>query len=128
MKTKIIASLIVVLVLLASGYMVYQNLDIAKENTLNNLTGIQSSDAVVKEFIKDKQSSSAKYIHKKINIKGKVKVISEGYVVLENNVICHMENDTKALLTGDEVVIKGEVDSYDDLMEEIKLEHCLVVN
>ena len=65
-------------------------------------------------------------MNKAVEISGKVTSINENVITLDEKVSCQLLVSEEVLLNS-QVKIKGRVTGYDDLLEELKLDQCLVV-
>jgi hypothetical protein len=98
--------------------------DVSTEKPAFELSSQALSDA-----FKSDQGTLAKYVDKAILIGGAVTSV-EGKHVSLGNIVCSLDslNAIKAstLKTGDQVKIQGRLTSYNDLMEEITLDNCVI--
>jgi hypothetical protein len=98
--------------------------DVSTEKPAYELTSQALSDA-----FKSDQGSLAKYVDKAILVEGPVTSV-EGTHVSLGNIVCSLDslNATKAssLKSGDFVKIQGRLTSYNDLMEEITMDNCVI--
>ena len=80
------------------------------------------------EFKQNQEAANQKYIDKVVELSGVAMDVRDTYVIMDNVVNCNgvEGNDFQtSIQAGDEVVIKGRVIGYDDLMEEVKLDNCI---
>jgi hypothetical protein len=98
--------------------------DVSAEKPAYELTSQALSDA-----FKTDQNTLAKYVDKAILVEGAVTGI-EGKHVSLGNIVCSLDstNASKAatLKNGDRVKIQGRLTSYNDLMEEIIMDNCVI--
>jgi hypothetical protein len=98
--------------------------DVSTEKPAYVLTSQALSDA-----FKADQGILAKYVDKAILVEGPVTSV-EGKHVSLGNIVCSLDslNATKAsaLKSGDLVKIQGRLTSYNDLMEEITMDNCVI--
>lgn len=87
--------------------------------TIQGLTDAFKSDA----------AATAKYIDKAILLEGPVSAV-EGTHLSFGNIICNMDsaqlNNVKKLAVGQTVKVQGRLTTYNDLMEEILLDQCVL--
>ena len=97
--------------------------DVSAEKPAFEMTSQALSDAFKAE------GALATYVDKAILVDGPITGV-EGKHVSMGNIICSMDsaNAAKAgtLKTGDQVKIQGRLTSYNDLMEEIVLDNCVI--
>jgi putative nucleic acid binding protein len=128
MKKKIL--LIIVAVFLVLGYAGYKYVfkgprDVSSESASLTTTAVKLKT----DFSSDQNTANTKYIGKTIIISGMVTEKTNESITLNNGVICILstkEKNTIALNTS--VKIKGKVDGYDDLFEQVKLTESSIVN
>ncbi|WMW77229.1 hypothetical protein RF683_06940 [Flavobacterium sp. 20NA77.7] len=126
-KTKLIIvfiALSVVLGYFSFNYIMYGGArDIQKEESAYNV----SSKAIIEEFSKNTNAATKKYIDKSIEIKGVITSVNDSLVSIDESVICKMKEISKSSSTvGKSVSVKGRIIGFDDLMEEIKLDECVI--
>jgi hypothetical protein len=85
-----------------------------------------SSQSISKEFVKNIEASNKKYLNKAVEISGKVSSVNQNIIILDEKVSCQLLVLEKVVLNS-QVKIKGRVTGYDDLLEELKLDQCLIV-
>ena len=87
-----------------------------------------TADALTKAFATDTAAVS-KYIDKAILVEGNIANI-EGSHIAMGNIICNMDSTALPELTrlkaGDKVKVQGRLTTYNDLMEEILMDQCVI--
>ena len=86
-----------------------------------------TAEQLAKEFSENEPSASAKYLNKAIAVSGTVTASDNGTATLNGQVICTLHDSTD--LAGGQnsnVVLKGRVVGYDDLMQEVRLDECSI--
>lgn len=124
---KIIISILILAVFGITGYnyVMYGGArDLSSEKTAFKV----SSSSIISEFTSNIESSNKKYLEKPIAISGVVTAIEGTQVTIDKSIICTLKNPQKNIKTNQQVIIKGRVVGYDDLMEEIKLDQCFIIN
>ena len=98
-------------------------------NTKPNIT-IDSSN-FINEFKTNSTSATEKYLNQIILVNGNVTDRLTKSVVLNNGIVCTLDSlSLKALeliQINNEVSIKGRFVGFDDLFEEIRLDHCFIM-
>jgi hypothetical protein len=98
--------------------------DVGSETAAYTLKSSELSEA-----FRSDTSAVSKYIDKAILLEGPVSAI-EGTHLSFDNIICNMDSlempKLATLKVGDMVKVQGRLTTYNDLMEEIMLDHCVV--
>jgi len=119
--------LIIVLLLAIVGYnYVYQDhRDIEKETAIVTI----SSTFISNEFAQNPTESEKKYINKTIEVFGLITESNLKDITLNNKVFCQFENlIDKSLKIDSKLKVKGRVIGFDDLLEQVKLDQCSIIN
>ncbi len=127
MKYKWFFALVIILISLVMGYnYIYQdhrNIEIEKPEF------VLTSEALISEFAANSTAAEKKYLNKTLEISGSISEINTSTLVLNNNVFCQFQNIiSNTILTNEFVRLKGRCIGYDDLLEEIKLDQCSIIN
>ena len=91
---------------------------------------IITSALIISEFIQEPSKSEQKYLNKTIQVSGIIKEIDPRGLLLSDGVHCTL-NDSLAhssLNIETQITIKGRVIGFDDLLEQIKLDQCFILN
>lgn len=128
MKKKVF---ILVLIILVVGFGTYKYIyqdhrDIASEEA-NFTTTVQD---IFTSFIENDSLANAKYLDKTVAIRGKISNID-----LENKIITvdeklsarFTDKLTENIKPQDSITLKGRLVGFDDLLEEIQMDQCTVV-
>jgi hypothetical protein len=124
-KFKLVAILLVVIIIGLFSYnyvMTSGGRDLEKETSEFSV----SATAIFGDFSANAEMATKKYLNKAVEITGKVTNITENVITLDGKVSCQFEASEKVNLDS-QVKIKGRVTGYDDLLEELKLDQCLIV-
>lgn len=78
------------------------------------------------EFTSNAETATTKYLNKAVEISGNVSSVNENVITLDEKVSCQLLVSEKVVVNS-QVKIKGRVTGYDDLLEELKLDQCLIV-
>jgi len=126
MKMKLLLSLCFCAIAAYLGYnYVYQeHRNIQKENAVYEL----SSTTLFKEFSENEESSNAKYINRIITISGEVNSVTENQIVLIPGIVCQLDSlsNSRNILNGDFVKLKGRCIGFDDLFMEVKMDNSIL--
>lgn len=87
---------------------------------------IQSTELFQKYQV-DVSNANTSFLDKILLIKGTIKEISSNMIILDGNIVCSFNPpqtiDPKLKLT-DKISIKGRCIGYDDLLEEVRIDNC----
>lgn len=118
--------LVAVIGVIGYNYIYQDHRDINEEKANFSTTAID----IQKEFSNNAGASEAKYLNKVIKIVGQVSEINETGFTLNDAVFCSVNESNK--LSKDNlsktITIKGRCIGYDDLLEQIKLDQCTIIN
>jgi len=122
---KILAILLVVLII---GFFSYNYVMTGGGRDLENEKSefTVSAVAVFGEFAANSEMATTKYLNKAVEISGKATSVNGNVITLDEKVSCQLLVAEKVGLNS-QVKIKGRVTGYDDLLEELKLDQCLIV-
>lgn len=122
-KTVAIPLVVIIIGLISYNYvMTGGGIDLEKEKSEFNMSAVD----VFADFSANTEMATKKYLNKAVEITGKVTSINENVITLDEKVSCQLLVSEEVLLNS-QVKIKGRVTGYDDLLEELKLDQCLVV-
>ncbi len=96
--------------------------DLEKETSDFSVSAI----AIFGEFTTNSETATTKYLNKAVEITGKVTNVTQNVITLDHKVSCQLQVSEKVVVNS-QVKIKGRVTGYDDLLEELKLDQCLIV-
>ena len=48
-------------------------------------------------------------------------------IIVDNSIICNLKAFDNTIKKSQKITVKGRVVGYDDLMQELKLDQCLVI-
>lgn len=86
-----------------------------------------SSIILSHEFLNNSIESEKKYLNRAIVVSGIISEINQNNLTLNDNVFCQFNNAiNQPLKVKSEIEIKGRVIGYDDLLEQIKLDQCII--
>lgn len=86
-----------------------------------------SSKDITNEFTQNIDESNKKYLEKAVALTGTITEINGTQMIVDNSIICNMKAVDNSVLKGQKITVKGRVVGYDDLMQELKLDQCLVI-
>ena len=122
--------LLILLFILIVGYLIYSYVykshrDIASEKGCYLVT----ANALHNEFKTSEQKANAKYLDKTIEVYGKITTIdvAENAIIIDDKMFCIFKDKLPSnLQLLSNVKIKGRFIGYDDLLEELKMDQCVL--
>ena len=120
---------LIFIVLLIIVYAVWNKPHKNYSNTKPNIT-IDSSN-FINEFKTNSTLATEKYLNQIILVNGNVTDRLTKSVVLNNGIVCTLDSSSlkalRLIQINNEVSIKGRFVGFDDLFEEIRLDHCFIM-
>lgn len=123
-KWAILIVLCIVVVIIGYRYVYQDHRDIATETSIYKLTALDISN----EFAINPMSSENKYLNKTIEVSGSVSDKNPQNITIEGKVFCQFSNEIQTDLKTDQIKIKGRFIGYDDLLEQVKLDQCIIID
>ncbi len=124
-KTKwFVTILIIFLISIVIGYnYVYKSHKTTNELTTNYIG--KSSD-----FMLIVNTNSSNWVNKVVELSGKITEKDSLGIIIDNSIFCQFIHKTNSdnLQLNQQITIKGIVIGYDDLLEELKLNQCIIKN
>jgi hypothetical protein len=96
---------------------------------------IEREEAIVKisalnliaEFKQSPFNASQKYLDKTIQVFGEVTLINDKVLELDNSINCYfIDTIIKKYPINESITIKGRCIGYDELLEEVKIDQCII--
>ncbi|UAB82393.1 hypothetical protein INR76_06435 [Marixanthomonas sp. SCSIO 43207] len=87
-----------------------------------------SAQQIYSEFTTNPAFAEQKYYNNIIEISGLVSEINRTEITIENKVFCQFMDEIvqKEVLRNSKIIIKGRFIGYDDLLEQVKLDQCII--
>lgn len=129
MKIKTILILFVLLIVAAVGVYLYtykEHRDIANEKESYTI----AATAIFSEFQANEVNANGKYLNKTIEVSGdltNVDVATKSIVINDKLFATFKDLPPKALQLNTKIKIKGRFIGYDALVEELKMDQCVLV-
>ncbi|RSK39704.1 OB-fold protein [Mangrovimonas spongiae] len=122
-KIGVILIILIVGAVIGYNYVFKNHRNIETEKAQHTLTSKQ----VANEFSINPNSSQSKYLNKTIEVSGVITEINPNEIVIDNTIVCLFKNlEKQPKLT--QITIKGRFIGYDDLLEQVKLDQCIIIN
>jgi len=124
-KWILILVIFIVALIIAYKYVFQKHRDIQTEKT----SYITSATELAREFEINSIDSEAKYLDKTLEISGRISELNQQSITLDNIVFCQFtEPKETPFKLNTKVIIKGRFIGYDDLLEQIKIDQCHIIN
>ena len=125
MRKKIIIFIgFIILVIVGYNYIYQSHRDIENENAQYEIT----SNKIALEFIENATETETKYLNTTIEVIGMVSEKDSNTITLDDKVFCQFNTSFKNTIVFDsKIKIKGRVIGYDDLLEQVKLDQCTII-
>ena len=124
---KWIVILIIIIIAAIIGYnYIYQD-----HRSIENESAefVISSAEIANLFSENAVSSEQKFLNKTIEVSGLISELNTNDITIEDKVFCQFSDDLKLSIDkNSKVKIKGRVIGYDDLLEQVKLDQCRLIN
>ena len=89
---------------------------------------IVTSEDLITEFTSDDKIASEKYLDKTIQIIGMVTSLDGNVLQVESVISCYFKDTLNSnQLLNKKIEIKGRCIGYDELLEEIKIDQCVIL-
>ena len=124
---KWILFLIVLIIAVVVGYnYIYQDhRDIESETAEFTVVSSEISEL----FADNSLTAEQKFLNKTIEVSGLISDINTNAITIDDKVFCQFSEQIEtALDKNNNVKIKGRVIGYDDLLEQVKLDQCIITN
>ena len=105
------------------GYGAYQYV-YQKHDSIERLTPTYQGNSEI--FKNNVETNAAKWQGKIVEITGNVTAKDASGILLAETIYCQFKEVTKTRINTT-ITIKGRVIGYDDLLEEIKLDQCIII-
>jgi tRNA_anti-like len=107
------------------NYIYHDHRDIKSEPVEYSIKAID----ILHEFSANPSISELKYLNKTIAVSGKVSELNKNNITLNGQVFCQFNKTVKIKIKNNsQIKIKGRFIGYDDLLEQIKLDQCNIIN
>ncbi|MCF8272716.1 MAG: OB-fold putative lipoprotein [Flavobacteriaceae bacterium] len=125
MKKWILLAVLAVISIFIYNYIYQNHRNINNENAEYNLNSVD----ILNKFSIDPVNSEKKYLNKTIEVIGTITNQTKNTMTLDHVVFCQFTTNINIQLKDNsQIKIKGRFIGYDDLLEEIKLDQCNIIN
>ena len=123
-KWFIVLLIFAVLAFIGYQYIYQDHRDITSEESRFQI----QAHILIEEFATNSKVAEDKYLNQTIEITGLVTDTDFENLTLNNQIFCQLLEPINKLQKDKPLVIKGRFIGYDDLLEEIKLDQCSIIN
>ena len=85
---------------------------------------------LIEQFKNNPDIATKKYLNQIILVNGSVTDILTKSIVMDNGIVCKLDSSSlssKSIHINNKIFIKGRFVGFDDLFEEIRLDHCFIM-
>lgn len=124
-KWIVILSLLIIAAVIGYNYIYQDHRDIGNEVAEFTM----SSNDITNLFSEDALDAEQKLLNKTVEISGLITDINPNDITIDDTVFCQFSEDVETTKDKDSnIKIKGRVIGYDDLLEQVKLDQCTIIN
>jgi len=124
LRKGILFVLLVVIGIVIYNYIYQDHRDISSEKPDFEML----SQDIASQFSSQAAQSEKVYIDKTIQIEGAITELNESDLTIDDAVFCQFNTTTlSALAVGKNIRVKGRCIGFDDLLEQVKLNECTII-
>ena len=125
MKKWIILFFAIISIVAIYNYVYQDHRNIQSEKAAYEL----SASEIVNSFLKNSEYAEKNYLNKTILIRGTITEMDKSNMTLNDSVWCVFDKQiSDNIKINAQIEIKGRVIGYDDLLEQVKMDQCYIVN
>jgi len=125
MRKWIIFLILLIIAFIGFNYVYQDHRDIENEQSEYTVNALDFFN----EFSNNPRDSEFKYLNKTIEVSGTVSELNKSNLTLNSQVFCQFTRGINSILQiNSPIKIKGRFIGYDDLLEQIKLDQCNIIN
>ena len=125
MRRKAIFILVLGLIIFLGYQYIYQDHRVI-ENEKPDF--IVTSDSIFQKFSEDQKQSETFYLDRTLEISGTVTEVNANDLTLDNKIFCKFIEINSTINLNDKVSLKGRCIGFDELLEQVKLDQCNLLN
>ncbi|WP_400076052.1 OB-fold protein [Winogradskyella sp. R77965] len=124
-KWIIILVIIIIAAIFGYNYIYQDHRDIEKETAEFSIT----SSEIAARFSENSTEAEKTFLNKTIEISGAVSEISLNDLTIDDKAFCQFSSEIKETIikVNSKIKVKGRVIGYDDLLEQVKLDQCVIL-
>lgn len=124
-KWIVILGLLIIATVIGYNYIYQDHRDIEKEVAEFSMNAEEISIL----FSENAKAAEQKLLNKTVEVSGLISDINLNDITIDGRVFCQFSNGTQTSKNKNETIkIKGRVIGYDDLLEQVKLDQCTIIN
>ena len=124
LRKIVLFGIIITILIIGYNYVYQDHRDIAKEEA----EFVLNSKEIKNEFVSNVFTAEEKYLNRTIEVSGTISETNIVDITIDNNVFCQFSNNINSSINLNSIVtIKGRVIGYDDLLEQVKLDQCILI-
>jgi len=124
-KWIVIIIILIIAAIIGYNYIYQDHRDIESEKAEFSIT----SDEIGIKFSENTALAEQTFLNKTIEISGLISEINMNDLTLDDKVFCQFTKKVgRKIKANSKVQIKGRVIGYDDLLEQVKLDQCIIIN
>ena len=124
-KLIIIVGLGLILSVIIYNYLYQDHRNIAEESSAFIITAADLSKA----FNSNADEATMLYLNKTIEITGTISQVAKKSLILDHSVFCSFTNEIdNGTQIGNQARLKGRLIGFDELLQEIKIDQCHIIN
>ena len=124
MKKKAIFILVLGIILVVGYNYIYKDHRVIEDETPDFKV---TSNSIFQEFSQNQKTSETKYLDRTIEVKGVVTELNDNDLTLDDKIFCKFIESVHTINLNDEIKLKGRCIGYDDLLEQVKLDQCNLI-
>lgn len=124
LRKIVLFGIIITILIIGYNYVYQDHRDIAKEEA----EFVLNSKEIKNEFVSNVFTAEEKYLNRTIEVSGTISETNIVDITIDNNVFCQFSNNINSSVNLNSIItIKGRVIGYDDLLEQVKLDQCILI-
>lgn len=124
-RLKLVVVTLLILFILAYNYIYKEHRNIAQEEPEH----LVSAQLLFDTYQKNDKKADNLYLNKTVQITGVITSKSGNEIVIDKTITCYFDNPVEyTFKPNQEISIKGRLIGFDNLLEEIKLDQCSIIN
>ena len=124
LRKIVLFGIIITILIIGYNYVYQDHRDIAKEEA----EFVLNSKEIKNEFVSNVFNAEEKYLNRTIEVSGTISETNKADITIDDNVFCQFSNNINSSVNLNSIItIKGRVIGYDDLLEQVKLDQCILI-
>lgn len=124
-KWIVILGLLIIATVIGYNYIYQDHRDIEKEVAEFSM----NAEEISVLFLENAKATEQKLLNKTVEVSGLISDINTNDITIDDKVFCQFSSGTQTSKNKNATIkIKGRVIGYDDLLEQVKLDQCTIIN